>query len=538
MKKRREPNYTLHKESTMSLDVFSEILEHIKNYPSMFSILKIPRNKALKKMLIVHSELSFMHILEGAKVIPDLSFDLDNKNSENLIQESLKWAVRLINNFCKEESVKKVIEPTRKEIIDFLIFCYKLDLFYNMLFSAGRGEYLLKLTDKGIFFISAKESKDFLAYNAWRQAFREREQINNIKIISMEAIQEVHLSDFSMPEMWNLGGYTLAQFKEVSVHLDGLNSKWFMNHLKKNKVVIVGKYKAEELVRVNHKQWWIEQLVQLTDFETNIVKNIIDDLTYEDFNNNDPSYQFFIPMKNKELALPVAFVASFVRPERNLMALLPKKNQKLFSELTNDCENQQIEYIREKIKDTGIIIIEKKTKAQASRKGMDLMVLDPVTFELLVIELKWRVPPSSTREMYDTDEVVQKGLKQITEAKGWVTENFDTILSDYLGQSYLGLKPTRVEYCVVVNENIGTGTHCDSLVPVVTVDHLVEMLKFGVRSTIDVLASGKHRVPAEYINVKPISFNLCGYKVEFPATELLGTWLDKTLTKKRHSSII
>ncbi|WP_042166669.1 hypothetical protein [Paenibacillus gorillae] len=530
----RGTKYIFHKDSKGDLNSLFEMEQDIDQYFSRSPIFKLSRKKALREVLTIHSELTFMHVIGGTKAISDFSFDLDDRNNEVMIQESLKWALRLIHKFCKEESEGKVINPSRKEIMDFLVHCYKFDLFKNMLFSAGKGGYIINLNDSKITFISSKEEGDFLAYNAWRQALREREQFNSIKNNSREALQEVHLNEFSMPEEWNLGSYTLGQFKEVSMRLDKLISTWFLNHHKHLEAsLVIGKYKATEVVKINHKNWWIDQLVRLTSLHPTIVENIIDDMTYENFNNNDPSYQFFIPLSNGELALPVGFAANFVRYERNLMALLPKRNQKLFSQLTNDCENQQINIIKESLKDFNIVTLEKQTKAQDKRKGIDLMVLDPESLELLVIELKWRVPPSSTREMYTTDEAVMKGLQQIQEAENWVNVNLNTVLSDYLGKEYFHLNPSHQSYCVVVNENIGTGDHCNSSVPVITLDHLIELLRKGIKSTINTLENGEHRVPREYINIKPISFDLFGYRIEFPTTELLGTWLDKTLPEKR-----
>ncbi|MFC9709178.1 hypothetical protein ACFTRD_13610 [Paenibacillus sp. NPDC056933] len=527
---KREGNYVLHPDSKEGVGEFFKIKEFIDEYAMNFSVFKLSRKEALKEVLIIHSEFVFMHNQGRVRALPDIKMDF--RNNEVLIQESLKWAIKLIYKFCEEKPKKNnLIKPTRKEIIEFIIYCYKLDLFYNLFNSAGKGQYHIKLLDNRISFHSSSENNGFLAYNSWRQAYRERKQINDINSVDRKAIQEVHMSDFHMPEEWDLGAYTLAEFKEVSKQIDKLCTAWFINHLRENKYVVVGKYRADGLVKINHKNWWVNQLVDLTGFSTKVIESIVDDLTYVDTNNSDPCYQFFIQLKNNELALPAGFVASFVRPERNLIAYLPKKDQKLFSRLSNDCEDQQIQYIKKKLKNSGIIVISKKTKAQDKREGMDLMLLDPKSLDLLIIELKWRIPPASAREMYGTDEAINKGIKQIKKAEEWVEKNLNSILKEYLGEDYSKTVPKRISYCVVINENIGAGSGCELLDPIITVDHLLELLEHGLGHTINCLDTREHRIPQKYIKMKPLSFNISNFKFEFSGTELLGEWLDKVLEK-------
>lgn len=524
--------YNLHQDSSGTLEDLQVILDKIGSYPKNLPIVQIPRRKALIEVLTIHSELLFVHFQGGVRNIPDLNPVFDIRQNERMIQESLKWAIKWVFDYCDDEKPKSNM-PSRKEIIQMLIFAYKYDFIRDVLFSASKGGYSIKLTDNKIEFMPEKTNHSFLAYNSWRQAYRERIQLNKIRSTGIEAIKEVQSSEFMMPESWDLGKYTLREYKQFNINLDELISRWIKNHSIKNPVIIIGKYRSNDLIKIHHKNWWIDQISKASGLSKSTVEDILTDLTYSSIKNADPAYQFFVPLSETELALSACFTGVFIRPERNLMALLPKLEDNLFHQISNDCESQQIDLIKQSINNKNIIIAEKKTKAQEKRPGMDVLFLDSETEELLVVELKWTASPSSTSEMYDVDKQVEEGLKQLQKAYEYVIEYTDSILFEYFGSSYKGKKPKDHEYCVAINESIGTGDHCDSYAPVITLDHLIELLDEGVGHVIETLRNKKHRVPEEYYSEIPMSFELLGYDVYCSGTELKGTWLDRTLPNRK-----
>lgn len=534
METKKETRYRMHPESIGTEEDLYTILGEIGNSPLGLPIFQVPRRKALIELLTIHSELAFLHLKGGVKKIPDLNPALDARQSERMIQKSLKWVIKWGFDYCDENRKTKPSIPSRKEMIQILIFAFKYDLFREMLFSASKGGYSIKINNSKIEFVSENVNHAFLAYNSWRQAYRERIQFNNIQSTGIEAIKEVQFSEFTMPQTWNIGKYTLKEYKDFSVSLDELLTRWIKNHGKKNSLIIVGQYRSQDLIKIFHKNWWCDQITKISGLPKKTVENIISDLTYSNIKNNDPAYQFFVPLSEEELALSVCFTSVFVRPERNLMALLPKMEKKLFDRLSNDCESQQIKLIEQSISNTNVIIAVKKTKAQETRPGMDILFLDTDTLDLLVVELKWTISPSGTSEMYAIDGHVKKGLARLPMAQEYVTQNMDTILFEYFGSEYKGKHPRRHEYCVVMHESVGTGDHCDPFAHVITLDHLIELLKKGVGNTIDILLYKNHRVPIEYYSEVPMSFELLGYKIHCAGTELQGLWLDKTLPAQKN----
>jgi len=529
---KKSSKYRLHQDSSGTLEDLQVILDKIGSYPKNFPIVQIPRRKALIEMLTIHSELAFMDFKGGARNIPDLNPMLDVRQNERMLQESLKWTIKWIFDYCDNGKFKSNM-PSRKEIIQMLIFAYKYDFIRDVLLSASKGGYSIKLTDNKIVFIPEKINHSFLAYNSWRQAYRERIQFHKIRSTGIEAIKEVQSSEFTMPESWNLGKYTLQEYKQFNVYLDELIFRWIKNHAVKNSVIIIGKYRANDLIKIYHKNWWVDQISKSSGLTKSTVEDIITDLIYSNIKDADPAYQFFVPLSETELALSACFVGLLIRPERNLMTLLPKMEDNLFHQLSNDCESQQIELIKQSIQNKNVIIAEKRTKAQEIRSGMDVLFLDSKTDELLVVELKWSASPSSTSEMYDVDEHVEKGLEQLKKAREYVVQHNSSILFEYFGSSYKGKQPKDHEYCVVVNESIGTGECCDSYAPVITIDHLIELLDKGVGYVIETLRNKNHRVPQEYYSEVPMSFELLGYDVHCSGTELKGSWLDRTLPARR-----
>lgn len=521
--------YSIHKESKGTYEDLNLIMHKISSYRENLPIVKMPKRKALLELLTIHSEIAFLHVNGRVKNILDLNPALDERQNEKLIQESLKWAVKWIFDYCDDRK-KLPFTPSRKELIQILIFGYKYEMLREILFSASRGVYSIKIDDKKIEFVTENDNHHtFLAYNSWRQAYRERLQLNNIQIKNIGAIQELQSNEFTMPETWNFGKYTLKEYKCFSVSLDGLLTRWMKNHAKKNPIIIIGQYKSTELIKVFDEKWWVNQISKLSGLSKDTVKNIITDLTYVNRKNNDPAYQFFIPLSGKELALSVCFTNVFVRPERNLMALLPKLEDNSFHRLSNECESQQIHLIKKSLNNKAIILGEKRTKAQEKRSGMDVLFLNRETLDLLIVELKWTISPSTTSEMYAVDEHVKKGLNSLPIAYKYVREHIDQILFEYFGPQYKGKRPRRYENCVVMNESIGTGGHCDPFTHVITLDHLIELLNKGLGHTIDTLQNKKHRIPSEFYSQVPVDFKINEYEIHCSGTDLEGSWLDKTL---------
>ncbi|WP_066071692.1 hypothetical protein [Neobacillus soli] len=527
---KKEKMYSIHKLSKGTYEDLNKMMYKINSYRENLPIVKMSKSKALMELLTIHSELAFLHVNGNAKNIPDLNPALDERQNERFIQESLKWAVKWIFDYCNDDMKNMSFKPSRKELINMLIFSYKYEMLREILFSASRGAYSIKIDNKKIEFVTENDNHHaFLAYNSWRQAHRERLQLDNIKTRNISAIQELQSSEFIMPETWNLGDYTLKEYKSFSVSLDGLLTRWMMNHAKKNPIIFIGQYKSQDLIKVFDKKWWVSQISKLSGLSKDTVENIITDLTYVNRNNNDPAYQFFIPLSEKKLALSVCFTNVFVRPERNLMALLPKLEDKSFHRLSNDCENQQINLIKKLLDNKKIIIGEKRTKAQEKRSGMDILFLDCETLDLLIVELKWTISPSTTSEMYAVDEHVKKGLNSLPIAYEYITQNIDAILLEYFGPQYKGKRPRRYENCVVMNESIGTGRYSDPLAHVITLDHLIELLNKGLGHTIDTLQNKKHRIPNEFYSEVPVRFKINEYEIHCSGTDLEGEWLDHTL---------
>lgn len=522
--------YRIHPDSIGNYKDLEIILQEIENYVTRLAITKIPRENALMELLTVHSELALLPSQGMINNSIEISPALDSRQNENLIQESLKWCVKWIFDFCKDKKIKVKTRPTRKELIDTLIFAFKYDILRNTMFPALKDEDYVKVGKNKIEIISENDNHHaYIAYNSWRQAYRERLQINNIQSKGINVLKEIQIKEFIMPEFWNLGTYTLQEYKRFNVSLDELLIKWIKNHLERNPKITIEEYPFKKLIKVFHKKWWVNQISQLSGLSEETVDSIIGDLTYSNTKNNDPAYQFFIPLSKEKLALSICFTSMYVRPERNLIALLPKLEDKAFNKLSNDCEAQQIKMIRQLLNNKNIIIGEKKTKAQEKRPGMDILFLNIETLDLLFVELKWRIPPSSTSEMYAVDEHVEKGLRSLLIAQQYINQNIDTILSEYFGPQYKKIRPTRFEGCVVINENIGTGRRCDKFAPVITLDHLIELLNNKRECIIDVLINKKHRIPSEFYSKIPIRFKLLENEILTSGTKLQASWLDKSL---------
>lgn len=500
-------------------EIIKDIDKHIISLP----LLGWDTNRAIKELLLAHAERSILHLVNLDRQLRGGPTKTDHRLEERIIQESLKWGLRWIFSKSSASGTKNPDRTIKILAHQVLQIGFAYDMLMNVMFLIKKGKLESRIDGNRIVFDAGKADQQFLAYNLWRQCYREKKTREDLPIdINPHQASEIfHLNEFTMPDHWDFGDYLLSDYKRVSTSLSLLCMKWLEQASRQETLEQI----ARNLIIINELSWWIDLLSDVSGVSKSVVESIIEDLTFNNtFHNNDPSYQYFIPLGNK-LALSAIFVGSYVRPERNLLLRVSKFDENRFSRISNDCETQQKTYLKQMIKDPNVIVIEPKTKAQKIRSGMDVMFLDQRTLELLVVELKWKIPPSDAKEMEALDNHVKNGLNGMENAKKWVSENLNDLLFQYLGEDWKGIVPADVEFCIALNENIGTGEYCSSLAPVITIDHLGELLSKGIKPSINSLRNAEHRIPNTGIKQEPLHFHLFGYEFEWFSIGLKDEWL-------------
>ncbi|AOY75360.1 hypothetical protein [Clostridium formicaceticum] len=512
--------------------VKGEIEDHIKE----FSITKLSFKDAVHETLLRHSDLIllYMHKQLNLKEVfknSPIKFDISDFTYETVLQESIKWGIRWIYDYCNQKQGENFV-PKLIEVVEFLNYAFAYELFFLNWYATYN-----KLTDviidgEHIKFVSKNpDEKHFIGYNNWRKVCRENQILGNIKDCREDiykAMQKAHESDFEIMNEWEINGYTWSDFKKFSSALDNYLTRLNMKEIEKAKkdglVTISLKREDSERYIINEKKdWWTSLLLKETGLNIEIITSIIDDLTYNpDIKNTEISFQFFIPVEDK-LMLSSRFVNLMVRPERNFLNLIPKLYEKKFNNLSNDCEDMQESLIKNFVTNRSIIYNKEKTKEQSVRPGMDLLIFDTHSLKLLVVELKWNIPPYDIKEVIGIDKKVKKGVERLSDAKKYVAHNLDTILQEYFGEEWKQVKPSDIEYLVAIKESIGSGNGCDLCDPVITVDHLIELLNNGMNHLFEIIREGKREYYSDEVEECWKRVEILNYKIDLLSYEIKRT---------------
>ena len=232
---------------------------------------------------------------------------------------------------------------------------------------------------------------------------------------------------------WDVGGYTLAQYRVFWVHLQtfafihNLFCGWAADRLPYPNGAI--RYPVNSAIPVRDRDDWIKFICALTELDESVVGTIIDDLTL-DFKllirtpaeNGKPAnkltdavYQPFVPIGDF-LALNTTAVQSS-NAERNHWDLLSVLRPSIFDSLSSKKESYWLDQLKPVLEKHGLKIRTIKVKDG----DVDAMVFDEVGKFAVAIQMKFLMQPDRIKRK-DID-LVRKGQTQIMQGVAWIKEN-------------------------------------------------------------------------------------------------------------------
>lgn len=480
------------------------IKNKIDNYIRNLDIFKVSIENALEEILVRHSELIFFWTF-NQKNIFNISnkyakFDISDSNMESLIQESIKWAIKWAFDYCPVNSqfTKKFV---MQDMLDLFELAYVYDVFFEQWWSFTKKRLDISIDQNSIRFINKNvNEKYFASYNYWRQSIRNEKIIEEISVTSsnhdvVSLMSKVQKREFEVTKNWDFGTFKYKDLINFSIALDQYLNEANIMPSKVN-IIMNMRSNAMKYIIVKSKEEWVSLFSMRTDLISSKIEAIIDIFTYNPHNKCEISHQFFIPLKNK-LAISSRFVGISVRPERNFLSMLPKIDKMFFDKISNDFEEIQKQKIIKLIaeKNNNLLFSEGTSRKQALRPGMDLLVLDKSTLKLLVVELKYNIPPSTAAEVTRVDKKLHEGVSAIKIAKNYIKDNLKTVMREYFGNHYEGALPTDYEGIVITNEEIGTGHYVEFNSPIITIDHFIEVLKKDLNDLFLLIRNGFRGYP-------------------------------------------
>lgn len=287
-----------------------------------------------------------------------------------------------------------------------------------------------------------------------------------------EVQREVLAPRWELGSHWDLGGYTVSEFRQFWVTL--LTLCWIHHNVcffSGAKGVAVA-----SVVKMMSRHGWESEMIRRSSLEQPTVSAILDDLIYDsrlyETGNKQAEVtgQPFFRLRGELLAVSNQLVM-LSNAERNLWDLISIKRPEIHSRLRNQKEELWLEDITPKLKAYGFTPFGPVKFVHDGRQSdLDLLVLDDKKRFGLALQMKWLNHPDRIRDVKYVDNELSKGLDQAEFALNWlksrparlsqVTGLFPKELESYefrsvvLSKNTLGSTSTQRKGIPLINERI------------------------------------------------------------------------------------
>jgi hypothetical protein len=271
-----------------------------------------------------------------------------------------------------------------------------------------------------------------------------------------------------LDESWNLGGYTISQFRELWIGLLTLCWIHFWACLSSDK-------KGGDLdntIIISSREEWVKRLGKNCGMADATVNTILGDLVYDiglyksNSKQPDVTYQPFFPLHSDLLALSnwLVLLSSY---ERNIWDLVSIERPEIHSILRNEKEQVWLSELKPLLNSYGFSTHGPiKFTLDGQTSDLDLLIIDERDKFGLCCQLKWLTAPDRIRDVEYTERELGVGLAQAQLSQKWVTSSL-TELSKRIAVSHDGLQQLEFRSLVLSKNTIGSGWKYLSGTPIV-----------------------------------------------------------------------
>lgn len=445
------------------------------------------------------------------KLIKTNATDIDEIT---FFQESLKWICRWCSKYCATESNYSG-EIIADQVYELMGLAYAYNEFVKFSFYHSKHIVTYNVYGNCIQFeyINEESYQVHELYNIWiRKNSEKRAYWNCLTKCStksgFEMMEVIHRSDFNFNYNFKFGKFTLKDYEEVSVALNNYVIGKMSNNLMIPGTAGVSAWKKKDLVKM---------LVQESGIDEEKVEEMITFFRYNTEDKNaDLSLNYFLELDGGRILLSEV-IFHMQRPATNALRILAKCKSELYEKEQNMFEKEQQNRIS-KIVGKKFLVAKNFTCAQGIRPGMDMLVYDKENNHLQVIELKYKIPVDSERDITNLDKMLEKAYTQLEWAKKYVREHKE-ILEEYFGSDYIGIVPKEVDHFVITNYEIGTGVNCKLPSPILLENHYMQLMQQedAMKLVQKVLRDKKKGMGGE-IRKRYSRFSLIDFKIKIPET--------------------
>ena len=327
---------------------------------------------------------------------------------------------------------------------------------------------------------------------------------------------------------WDLGGYTVSQFREFWTTL--ITLCWIHHWICFSSGIEGGALNS--VVRVLKRRRWEKELVRWSGLNKDVVSIILDDLIYDPTlyglgkKQPDVTYQPFFPLGSDLLALS-NWLVLLSNAERNIWGLVSIKREKIHAELRNRKEKLWLLELSPRLESYGLSVYGPVSFTYGGRKSdLDMLVLDDKAYFGVGFQLKWLTSPDRIRDVKYTEDELQKGLDQAALSLQWLNST-PRELKQLTGFSTDELAKYEFKTMVLSKNTIGSGWVHKPQIPIIN-ERLAHWISGSPhqRSLQTLWQVGEER---RYLPKRDKHFKDEDVVVEFGGVRFLGERLGMTL---------
>ncbi|WP_431017876.1 hypothetical protein [Burkholderia gladioli] len=224
---------------------------------------------------------------------------------------------------------------------------------------------------------------------------------------------------------------------------------------------------------------WVSDLEEMSSLEPAKIGAFVDQLTFGNQSRSpDQALQPFVPMGAQGLGVgPLGWLSSNL--ERNLLSLQARVAVKEFNRQSGLFERQMTDSLVTTLRKRWQHCIANRTFAMPDGKEeIDILICEPETKTIAVLELRWMLPPADPREVQEKKDACWQKVQQVRRKAAAVAKAVDVVLHTAFGIDDIVVGTWTVG-AVAVIEGFGGARSPDVNIPIVP----EWLLEAGVKAT-------------------------------------------------------
>lgn len=336
---------------------------------------------------------------------------------------------------------------------------------------------------------------------------------------------------------WNLGDYTISQFREFWVAL--ITLCWIHHWVCVSSSIVGGSIVGgalDSVIMLARRKRWVNYLTKYSGLDVDIVEPILEDLIYETSlyesgqKQPDVTYQPFFRLDTDLLVLS-NWLVLLSNAERNMWDLVSIKRPEIHSGLRNEKGRLWLAELKPLLKSYGLDPYGPiKFSFGSKSSDLDLLVFDHTAKFGLGCQLKWLTTPDRIRDVKYTEHELEKGLTQAELSLRWLN-SLPVELPRMTGLASDELREYEFQAVVLSKNTIGSGWVHKHGIPIVNERLLTWLLGNPHRKRLRTLwqvGEGRRYLPkrGKHFDDKdiPVSFGNISFLGERMGAILIGAW--------------